>query len=319
MNKQNYVTSSALAILVCYSPPSLGQISGAVPQHVEAACATARSENGIISAILDELKIGRLSEADRMAEYMLGSDLPRLEKNCLLAVRTSILTLRAEADKREADQRIIAAQETVTQTETRREESDTVVIDSTECVAIRGAISLSNAEVKGMMDSYRMGQLENAKAASDWVLSDHRPNLTGSQIVCAERIVADIRKQQEREAAKPASRLRTVYHKYIAMQACFESRKEFRVQYVTQQEMDTARTITRREEQSLLKKNPALARQKDSLWNQAKVEYGKSNLAGFLAIGGTMHLPQVGQLCRTTAMQYTADKQQQQQQIKKDF
>jgi len=124
---------------------------------------------------------------------------------------------------------------------------------------------------------------------------------------------------QRRAAEQPTEQLKTVYRNYIAMQACFESRKEFRVKYVTQQELDTARRITTRDEQALVTKFPALTQQKDALWEEAKQEYGGSNLATSLGISGTTHNSWADQHCKLHAIKYTSDKQHQQQQIKRDF
>jgi len=127
------------------------------------------------------------------------------------------------------------------------------------------------------------------------------------------------RAQAETERAKPPNRLRTLYVDYIEVQACYESRKEFAVRYVTRQEMDDARAVTRRQEQALLKQHPELSAQKDALWEQAKREYGNSLLATILRTAGTTHNSHAEQQCKVSAMRYTSDQQNQERKIKKDF
>jgi uncharacterized protein YqgV (UPF0045/DUF77 family) len=92
------------------------------------------------------------------------------------------------------------------------------------------------------------------------------------------------RNEEERLAKQPDRQLKNVYKHYIAMQSCYEARKEFELQYVSKQELEAARAITRRDEQSLLGTFPQLAKQKNSLWDDAKREYGDSDFAVLLRV-----------------------------------
>jgi hypothetical protein len=156
------------------------------------------------------------------------------------------------------------------------------------------------------------------------------------------------RDEKKRRAQEPPNQLKSLYIAYITMQRCYEARQEFRVQYVTKQELDAARAVTRRKEQALVKTYPALEKHKESLWERSKQEYGdlvvvdlfeaagvnqvvtlmvanndlflmRANVASMLGGAGTTFSEKLDQVCKSLATTYTTDKQQQHQQIKKDF
>ncbi len=175
----------------------------------------------------------------------------------------------------------------------------------------------TNSRVAKLLDELRKGNVDGALSSA--VELQYIRGLDARERKCWDEVVAAIEAQKNEVANRPNEQLKTVYGNYIAMQACYESRKEYRVPYVTQQELNAARTITKRREQSLLQRVPVLAKQKDVLWEQAKKEYGKSLLATTLGLSGTSHNNHVAQTCRLVAMGYTADPDNQQQKIKKDF
>lgn len=309
-------TILAIAITFAVSQYANGQASSETLRRIESACAAG---GGIASAVVDDLRFGRLSEADQTAQYRLGSSISGAERNCMQAVRAAIPVLRAEGEKTAADRRMLEAQRSAEQAEARRSMSDSLQIGSTTCVAEPSTTASANSSFRNMVTAYSKGNMADARVSANQVLFHERQVATRSQVDCAEKVVASIRAEEDQVASVPSNQLKSLYISYIAMQACYENRKEFRVQYVTEQEMGAARTITRRDEQSLLQKFPQLAKQKDVVWEQAKQEHSRSNIVGLMSMTGTVHNPQVGLQCRVAAMRYTSDQGHQQQRIKKDF
>jgi hypothetical protein len=157
-----------------------------------------------------------------------------------------------------------------------------------------------------------------------WADSDNPYSECPMEVLRAGKCLEYLDAKVEREKAdaianQPPNRLKDLYKLYITMQACYESRKEFQVQYVSRQEMEAARAITRRDEQALLRQFPTLRTKKDALWEEAKEEYGASDFAALLGVSGTSHSPTADRGCKIVATKYTADRSHQQQQIKKDF
>lgn len=229
---------------------------------------------------------------------------------------------------------------------------------SPEPEEVRSQDDAVNSYFSELIDEFKKKHFENASAASKRILQSESPN--ERQKECAKRILiesknaianeenklAEERRRAKQQAALPDGQLKTVYMSYMLMQACYEARKEFRVPYVSKQELDTARAITVRKEQELLKKFPKLAPQKDALWEQSKQKYMQStvmdlfeaaevnefvtlavandggiglNVAQMFGNAGTKHSNRVDQVCKGFSTVYTTDEQQQQNRIKKDF
>ncbi|SRR5258708_1343346 len=267
----------------------------------------------------------------------LSSNKPTaVEAECLNSARALVTALKAEVKKREQQEQASYQQRRQQETSTQREMQERLTglqekiqhgdasfdLVQQECQAGGRSSSrdaATNDSFQRLLELVQKGDIDSAGEQASNLLGYHLQDVTDGQQVCAT-LVGDFAQAQNRQIAKqPPNQLKNVYKHYMAMQACFESRKEFRVQYVSKQEMDAARTITKRDEQALLKQFPVLAKQKDTLWELAKQEYGASDFATVLRANGTTHSKTADQSCKVIAMKYTIDKEHQQQQIKKDF
>jgi homoaconitase/3-isopropylmalate dehydratase large subunit len=129
-------------------------------------------------------------------------------------------------------------------------------------------------------------------------------------------IFAEIEKETKKKFS-PADRLGIIYSMFMEAQACYNARKDTTPQYITRQEFDTARAITRRIEQQLLRSTPSL--KKDAVWEAEVAQFQKSDLKEMLNFRGQVFHPTILNHCRGNVQVYSLDKQQQKQEVKKDF
>jgi hypothetical protein len=82
-----------------------------------------------------------------------------------------------------------------------------------------------------------------------------------------------VAKKEEEFKASPAGQLIRVYKDYLFLKMCYERRKDYALVYLTKPEFDRVNQDVRKKEADLLRVNPGLAKQKDSLWNEATKNY----------------------------------------------
>lgn len=146
----------------------------------------------------------------------------------------------------------------------------------------------------------------------------HQERQAAIEEIKRERIEAEQKAAQE--SATPQGKLKDIYSRYISMQACYESRKEYALQYVSNGDLGRARSITKRDETNLIKTSPELAKQKDRLWEDSKKEFANSVLGMWTTgMGAGTYIKDAATLCGLLKGGFNTDKLEQKQRIKKDF
>lgn len=316
MSNRVFVSLVALAFVI--PALSLAQDTNTALQQVEAACAASRG-NGFVGLAISSIRRRDYWEADRVAEFALEGRVTKSERACLERVRAIVSEVHAEQARQAAERARNEPPREPLKAQERVELVSAVQIGTTSCILEPGSDGTANSAATSMLRAYQEGRFDEAKATAQSILDYNGQTVTRGQRDCAEKITADVQAKKVEEANKPSNQLKRVYLDYMAVQACYESRKEYRVPYVSPQELSNARAITRRDEASLLRKHPTLSKQKDTLWEVAKQDYGSTLLATMLRVVGTKHNDEAARLCRLAAMNYSADQGQQQQRIKKDF
>jgi hypothetical protein len=102
---------------------------------------------------------------------------------------------------------------------------------------------------------------------------------------------------------------------YMLARDCYEVRKEFEIPYVTKQQHETIRAVTRLREEQLLKEFSVLVGQKDAIWEKTK----QNHLKGGAAISTSRYSEDVHSICRRVVSSYTTDEEHRAREMKKDF
>lgn len=121
-------------------------------------------------------------------------------------------------------------------------------------------------------------------------------------------------------ANRPDEKLKGAYMQYMGMQACYESRKNYVVKYVTSADLDVARSATKETEQSLVKVNPGLSGNVNAIWASAGKEFSAtSQIAMGARIAGEKHNSLMAEQCSVLRLAFRLQLGGQSEKRKKDF
>jgi hypothetical protein len=120
--------------------------------------------------------------------------------------------------------------------------------------------------------------------------------------------------QEETANTPPTKHLEELYGMYLMAKDCYEIRKEFEVPYLTERQFQIVRTVTRKKEQELVKQFPALAKEKDGVWDTTTRQYGKDGPT----FPTSKYNKDAHDLCRRVVSAFMADAQRNEK-PKRDF
>lgn len=81
---------------------------------------------------------------------------------------------------------------------------------------------------------------------------------------------------QDKANTPAVKQLEEVYGMYLLAKDCYEIRKEFEIPYVTKQQFEMVRRVTRNRENALVTKYPELSASKDQVWETTAKNYTAS-------------------------------------------
>ena len=221
-------------------------ISGEALRYIQTTCAPAVKRNAFIKSPLRDLAAGRFSEAQRTIDYLLGGKVSPVEAECLNAARLAIPEIEAERE-READE--------------------------------RRAAEVKRAAEKAQAQQPAQGQQDLTAESNQ---TQNKDPVQGCKLLVlqfGERMAFDASPKcrevlaHEQANTPPAKQLEEIYGMYLLTKDCYEIRKEFDVPYVTKQQLEMARTVTRTREKALLSKYPELSGSKDRVWEETAQSY----------------------------------------------
>jgi hypothetical protein len=261
--------------------------SGEALRYIQTTCAPAVKRNAIIKSSLLDLAAGRFSEAQRTIDYLLGGKVSPVEAECLNAARVAIPEIEADLE-READERKAAAAKRAAEKAQAQQPA-------------QGQQDLS-------AESNQTPNKDPVQGCRLLVLQFGEMMAFDASPKCREVLA------QEQARTPPAKQLEEVYGTYLLAKDCYEIRKEFQVPYVTKQQFDMVRGVTRSREKALLAKYPELSRTKDGVWDTTVQNYS----SGGATFPSNQYSKDAHSLCRRIVSGY-ADDAQSTNKPKKDF
>lgn len=136
----------------------------------------------------------------------------------------------------------------------------------------------------------------------------------GERIAFAEFPKCKAILENAQTSTPPTKLLEDLYGMYLMAKDCYEIRKEFEVPYVTERQFQIVRTVTRNKEQELVKKFPALAKEKDGVWDTTTRQYGQ----GGPTFPTSKYNKDAHDLCRRVVSAFMSDAQRSEK-PKRDF